>query len=106
VPTRVGVPVVDTHGYPDFGMALAKALGFDLCHYLEHMRDRVLHVPIDHPVPAKLIPVIVGNSCLTRLELRLPQNFAQAAPLAIPPTQIQFDQFAEELHHFLSSTVE
>jgi len=36
---------VDTHGYTDFGMAIGKLLGFDLCPRLSHLRDRRLHVP-------------------------------------------------------------
>ena len=36
---------VDTHGYTDFGMAMGKLLGFDLCPRLSHLRDRRLHVP-------------------------------------------------------------
>ncbi|RQS14599.1 hypothetical protein DIE07_04755 [Burkholderia sp. Bp9002] len=34
---------VDTHGYTDFAMGLARALGFDLCPRLAHLRDRRLH---------------------------------------------------------------
>lgn len=59
---------VDTHGYTDFAMAVAKALGFDLCPYLQHMRDRHLHVPIDHMVPQELIPVITGDVNVALIE--------------------------------------
>ena len=38
-------------------MGLARALGFDLCPRLSHLRDRRLHVPQQHTVPAELIAV-------------------------------------------------
>jgi TnpA family transposase len=48
---------VDTHGYTDYAMGLARILGFDLCPRLSHLRDRRLHVPQHHTVPAELIAV-------------------------------------------------
>ncbi|WP_137910022.1 MULTISPECIES: Tn3 family transposase [unclassified Burkholderia] len=45
---------VDTHGYTDFSMGIARALGFDLCPRLSHLRDRRLHVPRNHEVPPQL----------------------------------------------------
>ncbi len=42
---------VDTHGYTDFAMGLARVLGFDLCPRLAHLRDRRLHVPRNYDVP-------------------------------------------------------
>ncbi len=48
---------VDTHGYTDYAMGLARTLGFDLCPLLSHLRDRRLHVPQHHTVPAELIAV-------------------------------------------------
>ena len=47
---------VDTHGYTDFGMAISKLLGCDLCPRLSHLRDRRLHVPRDIAVPAASTP--------------------------------------------------
>jgi len=38
-------------------MGLARILGFDLCPRLSHLRDRRLHVPQHHTVPAELIAV-------------------------------------------------
>lgn len=53
---------VDTHGYTDFGMAVANCLKFDLCPVLQqHMRDRYLHVPVGHMVPEDVLPVVVGD---------------------------------------------
>ena len=37
---------VDTHGYTDFGMAIAKLLNLDLCPRLYSLRDRHLHLPL------------------------------------------------------------
>lgn len=48
---------VDTHGYTDFAMGLARALGFDLCPRLSHLRDRWLHVPRNHEVPTQLTAI-------------------------------------------------
>jgi hypothetical protein len=47
----------DTHVYTNFAMALARALGFDLCPRLSHLRDRRLHVPAGHTVPEELLSV-------------------------------------------------
>ncbi|HEY0847457.1 MAG TPA: Tn3 family transposase [Noviherbaspirillum sp.] len=52
---------VDTHGYTDFGIAVAKGLKFDLCPVLQHMRDRYLHVPVSHLVPGEVLPVVAGD---------------------------------------------
>lgn len=57
---------VDTHGYTDFAMGLARALGFDLCPRLSHLRDRRLHVPRNHAVPQQLAAVTDRD---VRLEL-------------------------------------
>ncbi|WP_176072339.1 Tn3 family transposase [Paraburkholderia mimosarum] len=57
---------VDTHGYTDFAMGLARALGFDLCPRLSHLRDRRLHVPRNHEVPPQLAAVTDRD---VRLEL-------------------------------------
>ncbi|MBU9546209.1 Tn3 family transposase [Burkholderia multivorans] len=48
---------VDTHGYTDFAMGVARALGFDLCPRLSHLRDRRLHVPRSQAIPARLAGV-------------------------------------------------
>lgn len=48
---------VDTHGYTDFGMGVAKLLGFDLCPRLKNLRERRLYVPAGIKVPDILEPV-------------------------------------------------
>jgi TnpA family transposase len=45
---------VDTHGYTDFGMAIAKVVALDLCPRLAHLTDRKLYVPRGFAVPAVL----------------------------------------------------
>jgi len=49
---------VDTHGYTDFAMAIAKLSGFDLCPRLKNLRERKLCVPSVMNVPSVLEPVI------------------------------------------------
>ncbi|KVE40067.1 transposase [Burkholderia sp. BDU5] len=60
---------VDTHGYTDFAMALARGLGFDLCPRLSHLRDRRLHVPVGHVVPEELVLVTDRDVRLEAIEL-------------------------------------
>jgi hypothetical protein len=55
---------VDTHGYTDVAMALAKLLGFDLCPRLYALRDRKLHVPRRFKVPAAIADLVVRDVSL------------------------------------------
>nr|WP_311530198.1 Tn3 family transposase [uncultured Ralstonia sp.] len=41
---------VDTHGYTNVGMAVAKLLGFDLCPWLRNLSERKLYLPRSLPV--------------------------------------------------------
>jgi TnpA family transposase len=50
-------------------MALARALGFDLCPRLSHLRDRRLHVPVGHTVPEELVSVTDRDVRLEAIEL-------------------------------------
>jgi TnpA family transposase len=52
--TRIERVAVDTHGYTDFALAVAKLLGFDLCPRLRSMRDRKLHLPRGSDIPASV----------------------------------------------------
>ena len=45
---------VDTHGYTDFGMMLARLNGFDLCPRLKSLRERRLFIPQGWDVPESL----------------------------------------------------
>jgi TnpA family transposase len=55
---------VDTHGYTDVAMALAKCLGFDLCPRLKALKDRHLFLPRGSSVPEAL-----GEICHANLDL-------------------------------------
>jgi TnpA family transposase len=58
---------VDTHGYTDFGMAMGKLLGFDLCPRLSHLRDRRLHGPRDLSIPPALEAVVEPDVSLPHI---------------------------------------
>jgi TnpA family transposase len=45
---------VDTHGYTDVAMAIAKLLGFDLCPRLKALKDRHLFLPRGSDIPEAL----------------------------------------------------
>ena len=72
---------VDTHGYTDFGMAISKLLGFDLCPRLSHLRDRRLHVPREVSVPDVLAPVVVPDVALPQIEAGWDQLIRVAASI-------------------------
>src|SRR5262245_20067693 len=72
---------VDTHGYTDFGMAIGKLLGFDLCPRLSHLRDRRLDVPREVSVPAVLAPVVVPDVALPQIEAGWDQLIRVAASI-------------------------
>jgi len=48
---------VDTHGYTDFAMMLARLLGFDLCPRLKELKQRHLFLPRGMAVPAEIAAV-------------------------------------------------
>jgi TnpA family transposase len=52
---------VDTHGYTDFAMALARLLGFDLCPRLKELKQRHLFLPRGMVVPAEIASVCEAN---------------------------------------------
>jgi len=62
--TRLERIAVDTHGYTDVAMAVAKLLGFDLCPRLYSLRDRKLHVPRRFDVPAEIADLVVRDVSL------------------------------------------
>jgi hypothetical protein len=72
---------VDTHGYTDFGMAIGKLLGFDLCPRLRHLRDRRLHVPRDVSVPPALEAVVDRDVSLPQIEAGWDQLIRVAASI-------------------------
>ncbi len=63
----IALIAVDTHGYTDFAMGVARALGFDLCPRLSHLRDRRIHVPRNYEVPAQLSAITDRDVKLDRI---------------------------------------
>jgi TnpA family transposase len=59
---------VDTHGYTDFAMALARLLGFDLCPRLKELKQRHLVVPRGTKVPAEITAVCEANVDIALIE--------------------------------------
>lgn len=59
---------VDTHGYTDFAMGLARLLGFDLCPRLKSLNDRLLHVPVDFAFPPNIASIIRPSLNLSIME--------------------------------------
>ena len=52
---------VDTHGYTDFAMALARLLGFDLCPRLKELKQRRLYVPLGTVIAPEIAAVCEAN---------------------------------------------
>ena len=59
---------VDTHGYTDFAMALARLLGFDLCPRLRELKQRHLFVPRGMKIPEAISPVCQASIDTTLIE--------------------------------------
>jgi TnpA family transposase len=59
---------VDTHGYTDFAMALARLLGFDLCPRLRELKQRRLFLPRGTVVPDELANVCSATLATTAIE--------------------------------------
>lgn len=58
---------VDTHGYTDFAMCLAKLLGFDLCPRLKALKDRHLFLPKGTEIPESVRPICRPIVDLTKI---------------------------------------
>ncbi len=59
---------VDTHGYTDFAMALAKLLGFDLCPRLKALKERRLYLPLGTPIPEAVRSICRATVDLSKVE--------------------------------------
>ena len=59
---------VDTHGYTDFAMMLARLLGFDLCPRLKELRQRQLYVPRGTDIPEPIRSICIANVELALIE--------------------------------------
>ena len=77
----VGQLAVDTHGYTDFAMAVAKLLGFDLCPCLADIKHRKLHAFKGYVVPGVLDPVVACNLELSVMEGVLDEMMRIAASI-------------------------
>jgi TnpA family transposase len=60
---------VDTHGYTDFAMALARLFGFDLCPRLRELAQRRLFLPRGAAVPKELVHVCSPQATRERSRL-------------------------------------
>ena len=60
-PMETSKLAVDTHGYTDFAMALARLLGFDLCPRLKELKQRHLFVPRGTVIPPEIAAVCEAN---------------------------------------------
>jgi len=58
---------VDTHGYTDFAMTIAKLLGFDLCPRLKALKDRHLFLPQGSDYPDILRSICHANIDLAKI---------------------------------------
>ena len=85
---------VDTHGYTDLGMGLAKLLGFDLCPRLKGLRERKLHLPPGLDIPHRLTSVVRTDVRLARIEqqwdefVRLAASVESGRTSAVPALEL------------------
>lgn len=59
---------VDTHGYTDFAMELARLLGFDLCPRLKDLKQRHLYLPKGMTIPSEIRAVCEANVRIDLIE--------------------------------------
>lgn len=64
---RLELLAVDTHGYTNVAMAVAKLLGFDLCPRLRDLSERKLYLPRRLDTPEELERVLVKEVSLTTI---------------------------------------
>ena len=65
---RLSLPCVDTHGWTNVEMGLAKLLGFDLCPHLRDLAERKLFLPHPFTIPEELESVIDRRVPLRAIE--------------------------------------
>lgn len=58
---RLSLLAVDTHGYTNVAMAVAKLLGFDLCVRLQNLAERKLYLPRSLERPENLEQLAIGE---------------------------------------------
>ncbi|HVK93862.1 MAG TPA: Tn3 family transposase [Noviherbaspirillum sp.] len=64
---RLQLLAVDTHGYTNVAMAIAKLLGFDLCPRLRDLAERKLYLPRKLEAPEELERVLIKEVSLTAI---------------------------------------
>ncbi|MBC3917094.1 Tn3 family transposase [Undibacterium sp. CY18W] len=64
---RLSFLAVDTHGYTNPGMAIAKGLGFDLCPQLRNLSERKLYLPRNFTVPDSLDKIVVREISISAI---------------------------------------
>jgi TnpA family transposase len=65
---RLSLLAVDTHGYTNAAMAVAKLLGFDLCVRLRKISERMLYLPSGLALPESLERLRTGRVSLTKIK--------------------------------------
>ncbi len=66
---RLSLLAVDTHGYTNPGMAVAKGLGFDLCPRLRDLAERKLYLPAKFLVPEGLERITIKRISLRAIRV-------------------------------------
>lgn len=66
---RLSLLAVDTHGYTNAAMALAKGLSFDLCPRLRDLAERKLYLPTEFKVPEGIERVTTKRLSLRAIRL-------------------------------------
>lgn len=64
---RISLLAVDTHGYTNAAVAIAKLLGFDLCVWLRDLSERKIYLPYSVPVPEGLDRLTTGRVSVTKI---------------------------------------
>ncbi len=65
---RLSFLAVDTHGYTNPGMAVAKGLGFDLCPQLRNLSERKLFLPRHFAVPEALDRIVMREISISAIK--------------------------------------
>ncbi len=72
---------VDTHGYTNYGIGVAKNLGFDMCPRVKNVKERKLYVPRKLAVPASLETIADRDVSLRVVKTQWDENVRIAASI-------------------------
>ncbi|NML17305.1 Tn3 family transposase [Azohydromonas caseinilytica] len=78
---RLSLLAVDTHGYTNVAMAVAKLLGFDLCPRLKDLAERKLYLPRPFNIPEELDRITERRVSLKAIERGWPELLRVAASI-------------------------